>query len=194
MTIPTSSDKLVMSVDASPVTQGISATLFVLRNERKLVAGFFSVKLKLHQLDWEPYEQEGLAITAGVKHFAPYIRESFHPLQVVIDNKSCVQAFTKLWKGRFSASARISTFLSCLCVHNVILCHLKGENNLSSDFGSRHPQECSDGSCQICKFVNETITSVVNSVSISDILSGSAHMPFLNTSAWRSAQHSCTSL
>ena len=35
LTIPTPSDKLVMSVDASPVNQGISATLFVLLNDRK---------------------------------------------------------------------------------------------------------------------------------------------------------------
>ena len=125
--------------------------MFVLRSERKLVAGFFSVKLKLHQLDWEPCEHEALAITAGMSHFAPYVRESLRPLQVLTDNKPCVQAFTKLRKGQFSASARISTFLSCLSVHNVILYHLKGENNLSGDFGPCHPQECSDGFCQMCK-------------------------------------------
>ena len=152
------------------------------------------MKLKTHHLNWLPCELEALAIASAVKHFSPYIRESKYPLQILSDNKSCVQAFSKLRKGHFSASARVSTFLSCLSEHNVIMCHLKGENNKSSDYGSRKPQICIDSSCQICKFVEEISESVVNAVTVTDILSGAVRMPFLNKAAWRTAQHDCPSL
>jgi hypothetical protein len=66
LTIPTKADKLTMTVDASPVNDGISATLFVLRNNKQLVADNFSLKLKSHQRGWEPCELEALGITAGV--------------------------------------------------------------------------------------------------------------------------------
>ena len=45
LTIPRPLDQLVLTLDASPVNNGISATLFVVRNEKRLVAAFFSVKL-----------------------------------------------------------------------------------------------------------------------------------------------------
>ena len=64
----------------------------------------------------------------------------------------------------------------------------------TSDFGSRNPNPCSDSSCQICSFVNETAQSVVQAVSVESVLSGSAAMPFLNKIAWKSAQQDCSSL
>ncbi len=189
LTIPIPTDQLILTVDASPINSGIGATLFVSRNGKRLVADFFSMKLKSHHLSWEPCEMEALAIASGVQHFSPYIRESIHPVQILSDNKPCVQAYSKLRKGHFSASARVSAFLSTLSQYSVVMCHLKGQNNTSSDYASRHPQTCSDASCQICKFVNELSTSVVRQVSVEDVLSGSARMPFLNKAAWKTAQH-----
>ena len=194
LTIPTRSDKLSMTVDASPLNDGISASLFVTRDGKKLIADNFSLKLKTHQTGWQPCELEALAITAGVKHFSPYIRESEHPLIVFTDSKPCVEARNKLLRGHFSASARISTFLSCLSEHNLILSHIKGTDNTISDFGSRHPSNCSESSCQICKFVEDLVESVVRSVSVNDVLSGSVRMPFMNKNAWMSAQRECHEL
>ena len=194
LTIPVKSDKLTMTVDASPVNDGISATLFVSRDTKQLVAEHFSLKLKSHQTNWQPCELEALAITAAVKHFSPYVRESLHPLLIFTDNKPCVQAHNKLLKGHFSASARLSTFLSCLSEYNVKLSHIKGTDNVISDYGSRNPQECKDKLCQICKFVEDTCSSVVRAVNVSDVLSGSARMPFLNEQAWRAAQQECHEL
>ena len=194
LTIPTPDDQLIMTVDAAPVNNGIGATLYILRDNKRYLADNFSLKLKEHQYGWQPCEHEALAITAGVKHFSPYIRESKNPLQLLSDNKPCVQAFAKLKQGHFSASSRVSTFLACLSNYPITMCHLKGTSNPTSDFSSRHPQECSDSSCQICKFVNDTASSVVASVHVSDVLSGQARMPFLNSNAWRSAQHDCNDL
>ena len=194
LTIPTASDKLILTVDASPVNDGIGSTLFVVRDDKRLVGEFFSLKLKSHQRGWQPCEMEALAITAGVRHFEPYVRESDHPLQILTDSKPCVQAFAKLCSGKFSASSRVSTFLSCLSEHNVTMQHLKGEGNRSSDFASRNPTSCCDTSCQICEFVRDTSDSVVNAVTVTDVLDGTARVPFYNKSAWRSAQQNCPDL
>ena len=93
-------------------------------------------------------------------------------------------------RGEFSASARVSTFLSTLASLNVSLCHIKGSDNSISDFASRNPLVCSDSSCQICKFVENSAQSVVRSVSIGDVLEGKLRMPFISPTSWRSAQQS----
>ena len=71
---------------------------------------------------------------------------------------------------------------------------VKGEGNKSSDYGSRNRQSCVDSSCQICAFVKETAESVVNTVTITDVVTGKSKMPFLNSAAWKAAQQSCPDL
>ena len=186
--IPKIEDKLILTVDASPLNNGLGATLFVMRKGKRLAASHFSFKLKDHHVKWLPCEAEALAINAAATHFAPFIRNSTHSTQILTDNQPCVQAWEKLRKGMFSASARVSTFLSTLSSLNVSLCHIKGTDNQISDYNSRNPNTCPEQNCQVCKFVNDTANSVVLSVKVDDILSGSSKMPFLNTSAWRSAQ------
>ena len=183
-----------MTVDASPVNDGISASLFVVRQEKRLIGECFSLKLKSHQIKWQPCDLEALAITTGVKHFSPYIQESVNPLQILSDSKPCVQAYMKLLKGHFSASLRLSTFLFCLSEYNVILSHIKGSGNTTSDYNSRNPQVCDESCCQICKFVQDACDSVVQLISVTAVLSGAVRMPFLNQEAWRSAQHECPDL
>ena len=98
-----------------------------MRKGQKLVAEFHSFKLKVHQINWLPCEMEALAIAGGINYFAPYFRESQHPLQVLTDSKPCVEAYKKLCRGQFSALARISTFLSSLSRYRIIMCHLPGK-------------------------------------------------------------------
>lgn len=188
ITIPTPSDSLIITTDGSPVNKGLGATLFSVRNGKKLVSGFFSMKMKVHQEGWYPCEFEALAISAAIEHFGPYIRESKNKVQILTDSKPCVQAFQKLCKGEFSASARVSTFLTQLSAYNVSVHHIKGENNASSDYSSRNPNECLNRSCQICKFVEETAASEVRTMNVDEVMSGKLRMPFTNTSAWKSAQ------
>ena len=139
ITIPTRSDSLIITTDGSPVNKGLGATLFTVRGGKKLLSGFFSMKVKSHQEKWYPCEFEALAISAAIEHFGPYIRESSSQVRILTDSKPCVQAFNKLCKGEFSASARVSTFLSQLSSYNVSLHHIKGELNAASDYSSRHP-------------------------------------------------------
>ena len=194
LTLPTPEDKLILTVDASPVNSGIGATLYICRDGKRLLSECFSMKLKAHHLNWQPCEMEALAIASSVNHFSPYIRESRHPLQILSDNRPCVQAFAKLRKGHFSASSRVSSFLSTMSQHSIVMTHLKGANNTSSDYASRHPNTCTDYCCQICKFVEDLASSVVHQVSVEEVISGAVRMPFLNKTAWLSAQHDSTSL
>ena len=39
--------------------------------------------------------------------------------------------------------------------------------------------------------MNDLSSSVVNAVSITDVLSGAVSMPYLNATAWKSVQHDC---
>ena len=51
ITIPTSSDHLVLTTDAAVVNKGLGATLFVIRDNKRLIGGFFSFKLNINQLN-----------------------------------------------------------------------------------------------------------------------------------------------
>ena len=77
---------------------------------------------------------------------------------------------------------------------HVTVQHIPGKANASSDYSSQNPHECQDESRQICLFVNNTASSVINTITGKDVLAGSAAMPYKNASAWKSAQHLLTYL
>ncbi|KAL9982784.1 hypothetical protein ACROYT_G004889 [Oculina patagonica] len=97
----------------------------------------------------------------------------------------------KLQRGEFSASSRVTAFMSTLSRYSVHLRHIAGVENLPSDYASRHPKECLDSSCQICKFIFELDVSVIGSLSVSDVLQGSVKMPFTSRAAWQATQLEC---
>ena len=174
--------------------RGIAATLYIHRNAKLLLAGFFSAKLRKHQVSWLPCEIEALSIDATIRHFAPYIIQSPHQTQVLTDSKPCVQAYEKLKRGEFSASSRVTTFLSTVSRYSVHVRHIAGVENLPSDFASRNPNECLDSSCQICKFIVDFEESVVRSISVAEVLEGSTRMPFTSRAAWQATQLECPHL
>ena len=92
MTIPIPSDQLIPTVDVSVVNKGLGATLFIIRDSKKLVGGFFSLKLNEHQLKWLPCEHEALAISSALNFFAPNLRETTNKTQILTDSKACYKA------------------------------------------------------------------------------------------------------
>ena len=50
LTIPIVTDHLILTVDASPINKRLGATLYVQRDTKRLLAEFFSFKLKNHQV------------------------------------------------------------------------------------------------------------------------------------------------
>ena len=194
VTLPRPDDQLWIVSDGAVRRPGVAATLYVMRNNKLALAGFFSAKLRNHQLTWLPCEVEALAIAAAVKHFGPYIIQSSHRACVLTDSKPCVQAYEKLCRGEFSASPRVSTFLSTASRFQVSIRHVAGAAILPSDFASRNPPDCTDMACQVCIFVQHTQASVVRLLSSEDILAGRARLPFTSRTAWRSLQSECPDL
>ena len=123
-----------------------------------------------------------------MKHWSPYIIQSLRKTIVLTDSRPCVQAYEKLSRGCYSSSARVSTFLTVASSYHVVIRHLSGAANLPSDFASRNAPDCNERNCQICQFVEELEDAVVNAVTVSDIASGAAKLPYTTRSTWISTQ------
>ena len=194
ITLPRPSDQLWIVTDASIGQNGIGATVYITRAGKLYLSGFFSAKLRPHQVRWLPCEVEALAIATSIKHFAPYLIQSEERGIVLTDSKPCVQAVEKLCRGEFSNSPRMTTFLSTVSQYQMVVRHLSGAANIPSDFASRNAPECPEQSCQVCSFVNCIESSVVRSVSVKDVMDGSARLPFTTRSTWIQTQHECSDL
>ena len=113
---------------------------------------------------------------------------------LLTDSKPCVQAIDKLCRGEFSASPRVTSFLTTVSRYQVSLQHLAGKANLPSDFTSRNAPDCNEPNCQICTFVHDMGDSVVRGVSIQYILDNKSSLPFPTRSAWLQIQRDCPDL
>ena len=145
--LPCPSHTLWIVTDGSVTKRGLGATLYISCADHLHLAGFYSAKLRKHHVTWLPCEVEALCIAAAVKHFSPFIIQSHHPTPVLTDSKPCVQAIDKLCRGKFSASPRVTTFLTTISRYQVSLQHLAGKANLLSDFTSRNAPNCSEPNC-----------------------------------------------
>ena len=194
ITIPIPSDILWIVTDGSLKNRAIGATLYLVREGVTKLGGFFSGKVSKCQAGWLACEIEGIAISAALHHFAPLIRQSVHRPRVLTDSKPCVQACAKFARGEFSTSARLCTFLNSVGVYRAEVSHISGKSNIASDFASRTPVECRNPRCEMCKFVDALSESVVAGLSMADLETGRAKMPFTNPSAWLETQGECADL
>ena len=117
ITLPQSRDQLWLVTDGA-VTHEVGAMLYVTRDGKPELAGFFSAKLRGCRVNWLPCKIEVLSIDIATKHFSPYIIQSHHKACILTDSKPCVQAFDKLCRGEFSASPQVSTFLSTVATRH----------------------------------------------------------------------------
>lgn len=196
ITIPRSSDHLIVTSDGSIKNNGIGSVLYILRDGKLLLGGYFSMKLSDCEVRWLPCELEALAIGCAVNHWQMYIRESNHVTQLLTDSKPCVQAAKKLARGEYSASARVSTFLNTISRFRVNLQHVAGASPkmLPADYLSRHPITCESKNCQICTFAYDISESVVRGLTVSDVLDRKCPMPFTNKITWIECQNECSDL
>ena len=194
---PTPNDKLQTFSDYSQEHNAVGGKLIIIRKEKgkeiRLNGGFFSARLNKFQSKWLPCEGESLGIKLVLEHFAHYIRENKNNVVHFTDSLPCVQAFKRAKKGAFSTSARIATFLTSISSLNVEILHTAGKNLQLVDYISRHPNICTNKSCQICKFSSEQAelgdnVAKLNSIQIQDILSGKLPLPFLQRQSWIEAQ------
>ena len=173
---------------------GLAATLFLVRDGKTLLGGFFNAPLKKAQRVWLPCEVEALAIGSAVTYFAPIIIQSSDRATVVTDSKACVQAYGRMCRGLFSHSARVMTFLTAVCRYQVRITHKAGKDLPFTDFASRHPIECTDHTCQVCKFVHDLAEQPVRRLTVSDVFDGNVRMPFTNRQSWLASQRECPDL
>ena len=179
ITLPRPEDQLWIVTDGAVRDPGIGATLYVTRSDKLHVSGFFSAKLRGSQTTWLPCEVEALSIAAATKHFSPYLIQSSKKACILTDSKPCVQAYEKLCRGEFSASPRVSTFLSVVSRYQTSVRHVSGASILQSDFASQSAAPCDNETCQVCAFITRTRDSVVRAVSVHDVLQGKSafHSP-----------------
>ncbi len=164
--------------DGSVKLGGLAGTPYSLCDGDVKLCGVFNAKLKKHQVNWLPCEVEALAIGSAVKHFATFIIQSQSTTQVLTDSKPCVQAYDKLRRGQFSASSRVTSFLSTVSKYQADVRHISGAAYVPTDFSSRNPVQCSDHSGQVRKFVHQSEESVVRTLSVKDGIEGSKRMTF----------------
>ena len=78
ITLPRPNDELWLVTDGSVKQCGVGAMLYVMRNGKVKLAGFFSAKLRGRQISRLPCEIEALSIAAAIRHFSPYIVQSVY--------------------------------------------------------------------------------------------------------------------
>ena len=168
--------------------------MYVSRENKLLFVGFFSAKLRKHQVTWLPCKIEALSIAVAIKHFGPYNIQSTHNTCLLTDSKPCVQAVETLCRGELSASPRVTSFLSTVSRYQINVRHLNGSVNIPSDFASRNASECTEPRCQMCSFITQLEDSVVRSVHVQDIIDNQTRLPFTTRSAWLAIQTGCPDL
>ena len=198
---PRPEDKLVTYSDYSAEYRAIGGRLEIHRKNKDgsitiLHGGHFSIVLDEAKRSWWPCEGEAAGIRLTLEHFAPWIRESKHPVTHYTDNQSCVLAWKRSLKGAYSTSSRIAAFLTGLSALSIELVHRPGKNMMNEDFVSRHPRPCLTQMCQLCKFGKEIAAigdncATLRSIEVKDILTGQVRMPFSQKKAWGDLQHNC---
>ena len=123
-----------------------------------------------------------------------YLIQSVKKACILTDSKPRVQANEKLCRGEFSASPRVSIFLSVVSRYQASVRHVSGAAILPSDFASRNAAACENETCQVCSFISRTRDSVVRAVSGQDILQGNVRLPFTSRPAWVAVQSECPDL
>ena len=153
-------DQLYTYSDYSAEKRAVGGRLVIHRKmpdgtTKELIGGFYSVVLDKHKQAWLPCEGEACGIRLVLEHFSNQIRESNNVTVHYTDSQPCVLAWKRSRRGAFSASSRISAFLTGLSVLPVELRHKPGKEMLTSDFASRNPPQCLSNKCQIFSFVEE---------------------------------------
>ena len=76
-----------------------AAALYVTRNGKPALAGYFNSTLKKGHSKNTPCEMEALAIGLAIKHFSYYITQSENRTRILTDSRPCTLAFRKLMRG-----------------------------------------------------------------------------------------------
>ena len=192
--LPSPEDQLLLETDAAngkgTNPAGIGHILYAVKDKEKLPVRFHSVKLPDKCKSWSPCEIEALAFAVGIEKEYDIIRESKHPLIVCPDSKPVHEAVKLINEGKFSSSARMSSFLTNVNKTKIESKHISGKAKLNpiADLQSRNPADCRSEFCSIHKFINETIDAIIDPGAKNNNIS--EDIGFANRQAWKTAQNS----
>ena len=192
--LPSPDDQLLMETDGSKgggkqnLPAGIGHVLFAVKNGKKLPVRIHSTKLPDKCQKWTPCEIETLAFAAGIDKEYDLIRESRHPLIICTDSKPVHEAVKLINAGKFSTSARMSSFLTNINRTRIDTRHISGKAKLNplSDLQSRSTADCNSDFCSVHKFINDAIDSVVDDGAKNCKLTD---FGFTNREAWKNCQN-----
>ncbi len=184
LTLPKKHEQLVLMPDATVKNPAIGFILNVVRDDKLLPVIFYSFKLTDQQKVWFPCERECLALATAVKKCSHYILTSSKPTLVLTDSKPVVEAASLIRNGKFSNSARMSAFLCSVNRYKIDIQHVSGKfkHNIAADFLSRHPAQCKDGQCQVCKYIHEMSNVSLENINVEN------QIPFGTIESWKKLQ------
>ena len=198
--LPAPEDQLIMETDAARGSDklnqpaGIGHIIFALKDNIKLPVRIHSTKLPDKCRKWSPCEVEALAFAVGIDKEYDLLRESNHPLIICPYSKPVHEAVKRINGGKFSTSARMSSFLTNVNRTPIISKHISGKANLNPipDLQSKYPASCQSDHCSIHKFIDDIIDSAVDSSAKNCSINTDSN--YSSREAWRIAQlgnHAC---
>ena len=184
--LPSPDDQILIECDAAKSPPGIGHTVYAIINQKKLPVAFHSQKLSENHQKWMACELEALAFSSAIHAEYELLKECKKPVIISPDSKTVADAVKKIQKGNYSASPRIQSLITNINRIPIVVQLASGKNqqNISSDYQSRHPSNCNTEHCSICNFVNETSDSILLP-SINSIEPESMH----NKTAWNEIQN-----
>lgn len=161
--LPAPEDQLLIECDAAKSPPGLGHTVYAIINQKKIPVAFHSVKLSENHQKWMACELEALAFSCAINAEYELLKECKKPIIISPDSKTVADAVKKIQKGHYSASPRIQSLITNINRIPIIvqLASGKTNQNVSSDYQSRHPSKCETQHCSICNFVNDTSDSVL---------------------------------
>ena len=87
----------------------------------------------------------------------------------------------------------MGAFLTGLSALSVELVYTPGKELFTADYASRHPVQCDEIKCQVCKFNKEWSDigencAKIRSVKVEDIVSGKVSIPYHQRKTWKEMQ------
>ena len=188
--LPSPDDQLCMVPDGAKKTPVIGHVLYAIKDGEKVPVRYHSLKLPAKCERWQPCEVEALAFATGIDAEYDLIRESKHPLLICPDSKVVADAVELIKKGRFSASARINSFLTNVNKVAIKVAHISGKAGLNAagDHQSRYPSQCDSTICSICKFVNTMAETVLDPAARNGTAEVTNSPAMINRKSWKEAQ------
>ena len=161
--LPHPEDQLLIEVDAAKVNPGLGHTVYAIKDNKKIPVAFHSVKLSPHHSKWMACELEALAFSTAIQAEYNIIKEAKKPVILSPDSKPVADAIKLIKKGQYSSSPRIQSFINNVnrIPISVQLASGKTQQNISSDYQSRHPSNCEAQHCAICSFTEDLSNSVL---------------------------------